>query len=207
MEVWKYTHFCYKKNMAGKDLKSRQKEIEDLVLKAQDGDQEAFAKIYDIFVDPIYRYVFYRVKSGEAEDLVGTIFLKVWEHIRKYQSGQHSFSAWIFRIAHNLVIDHYRSVKDREFDDLDLNVPDMKREHNPIKMTESAMHQEVLKMALTKLKKPYQEILIHKFINDLSNPEIAQILRKSEGGLRILQFRALRALRQELQNMGVKFNF
>ncbi len=195
--------------MAGKDLKSRQKEIEDLVLKAQGGDQDAFAKIYDIFVDPIYRYVFYRVNDGEAEDLVGTIFLKVWEHIQKYKQGVHPFSAWIFRIAHNLVVDHYRSAKDRNYEDLDLNleVPDMKREHNPIRMTESAMHQEVLKMALLKLKKPYQEILIHKFINDLSNQEIANILRKSEGSLRILQFRALKALRQELHDMGVKYNF
>lgn len=195
--------------MSGKksNLKERRGEIEQLVLKVQDGDQSAFADLYDIFIDPIYRYVYYRVKSSEVEDLVETVFLKVWEHIKKYQeSKKSSFSAWIFRIAHNIVVDHYRSAKNRETDVLDFSVPDHKRDHNPIRITEDSIDRKVLRVAINKLKKNYREVIVHKFINDFSNAEIAELLGRSEGSLRILQHRALKALRAELHHMGVNYD-
>ena len=110
-------------------------------------------------------------------------------------------------MAHNVVVDHYRMAEGKKFDELDYSVPDHKREHNPIDTTENALDQGVLKVALPKLRKQYQDIILYKFINDLSNAEIAVILRKSEGGVRILQFRALKALKIELERMGVKYNF
>lgn len=191
--------------MSSNPLKDRADEIEDLVKDAQEGNQDAFACIYDIFVDPIYRYIYYRVHSSDAEDLMETVFLKVWENIRQYKHKKRSFSAWVFRIAHNLVVDYYRSSKDRYMRELTTQVPDQKREHNPIKTTQNAMDKDNLKVAMAKLKKQYQEIIIYKFINELSNKEIAQILNKTEGSLRILQFRALKALRRELEEMGVKY--
>ena len=188
-------------------LKDRKEEIEQLVLQVQKGDQKAFADLYDIFIDPIYRYVYYRVKSVEVEDIVENVFLKVWEHIKKYKrSKKASFSAWIFRISHNLVVDHYRTSKDKETDELSFDIQDYKRDHNPIRVTEDAIDKRILRVALMKLKSSYREIIVHKFINDFSNAEIAEILNKSEGSLRILQHRALKALKAELNHMGVNYD-
>lgn len=191
--------------MSKENLKDRKEEIEALVLEVQDGDHGAFEKLYDIFVDPIYRYVFYRVKDKDAEDLVENVFLKVWENIRSYkrQKGK-SFSAWIFRIAHNLVVDYYRAAKSLDFTELSFNLPDEKREHNPIRVAENNLHKDSLRKAIVKLGKNYQDVIVYKFINELSNAEIAQIMGKSEGSVRILQFRALKALKEELKSLGIK---
>lgn len=188
----------------GNELNERAKEIEALVKQAQKGDQDSFAKLYDIFIDPIYRYVFYRVKNEDSEDLVETVFLKVWEHLRKYKKDKKSsFSSWIFRIAHNLVVDYYRSNKDKMMEELNFQVADNKREHNPIRVAEDNIDQKILKKALSRIKKQYQDVIVYKFVNDFSNKEISEILKKSEGSVRILQFRALKALERELRDMGV----
>lgn len=189
--------------MTGENLNDRAKEISELVSRVQKGDMDAFSKLYDIFVDPIYRYVFYKVKSVEVEDIVETVFLRVWQNVKQYKAKQGSFSSWIFRIAHNLVVDYYRKSKEKETLELDIRIADSQRQHNPIRIAEDSLDQHVLKVGLTKLKKVHQEILIYKFINDLSNKEISRILRKSEGSIRILQFRALKALKVELERMGV----
>jgi len=189
--------------MSQGNLKDRGEEIEALVVKAQEGDHDAFSQIYDIFIDPIYRYVYYRVSSVDTEDLVETTFLKVWENIRQYRPQKKSFSAWVFRIAHNLVVDYYRANKDKFTDELSPSLPDQNRQHNPIKTTQNNLDKELLKKAIAKLKKQYQDIIIYKFINEFNNKEVADILGKSEGGLRILQFRALKALKRELKDLGV----
>ena len=81
----------------------------------------------------------------------------------------------------------------------------MDRQHHPIRITQNRFDNETLKKAMAKLKKQYHDIILYKFINDLSNGEIAEILGKSEGSLRILQFRALKALRKELEELGVTY--
>ncbi len=192
--------------MAKKELKDRKDEIEALVVLVKKGDHDAFSQLYDIFVDPLYRYIYFRVNNQEVEDLMEIVFLKVWENIKKYTPKNKMFSAWFFRIAHNVVVDHYRSQKN-ETEDLPINVPAYKREHNPIKNTENRLHNEALRNALKNLKENYREVLVYKFLNDLSNPEIAEIMDKSEGSVRILQFRALKALKAELVNMGIKYQF
>jgi len=195
-------------SMTANDLNNRREEIEALVLEIQEGNHDSFAKLYDIFIDPIYRYVYYRVKSEDAEDIVETVFLKVWENIARYKQNKKShFSSWVFRIAHNLVVDHYRGVKDVDTEELLYDVPDTRREHNPIKTTERTFQEEALKKALNKLKRAYKDVLVYKFINDFSNAEIAEILKKSEGSIRILQFRALKALKGEFEKMGIKYHF
>lgn len=196
---------CLIKQMAKSDLSSRKDEIEALVKLVKEGDHDAFSDLYDIFIDNIYRYVYYRVNSADAEDLVGTVFLKVWENIGKYRAGKKSFSAWIFRITHNLVVDYYRTSKNRNFDELKIDIASYEREHNPVKTVEGGFDHVILKKALGKLRIKYREILIYKFINELSNSEIAEILNKSEGSLRILQHRALKALRQVLEEMGMDY--
>ena len=192
--------------MASGDLKNRKEEIEVLVKASQDGDHDAFSELYDIFIDPIYRYVYFRVNAENAEDLVEIVFLKVWENIQKYKKKKKIyFSSWIFKIAHNLVVDHYRSHKDIGSLELNIQIPDQNRQHNPIKSTQNILNQKTLKFAINKLKKSHQQILIYKFINEFSNREIAELLKKSEGSLRILQFRALKALKKELKDIGFEY--
>jgi RNA polymerase sigma-70 factor (ECF subfamily) len=186
------------------DLKDNEVFIESLVLRVQKGDKDAFSDLYDLFVDPIYRYVFFRVNKDDAEDLIEQVFLKVWENIGKYKNTKESrFSSWVFRIAHNLVIDYYRNNKIKDVFELDLDIPTFDREHNPLLKTEDKLNVILLRKALNKLKKNYREFLILKFINELSNKEIADLLDKTEGGLRILQLRSLRALKSELLKLGV----
>ncbi|MBI4994910.1 sigma-70 family RNA polymerase sigma factor [Candidatus Peregrinibacteria bacterium] len=176
-------------------------EIETLVAQSQSGESLAFGRLYDIFADPIYRYVFYRVKSEEAEDLTELIFLKTWENIRQYRSGQHSFSAWIFRIAHNTVVDYYRSNNHIE-EDLTESIPDERRLADASDRTHRSLNQNLLSTAMRELKDRYRQILTLKYINDLSNEEIGYIMGKSQTSIRILQFRALKALRRILERMG-----
>lgn len=185
------------------ELNNRREEIESLVERVKEGDQNAFSALYDIFIDHIYKYVYYRVKSSDVDDLVVMVFLKIWENIHKYKAKKNLFASWIFRIAHNLVVDYYRTSKDRDFDELSIDVPSLNREHNPIKNIEKGFDQTLIKRALHKLKRNYQDIITYKFINEFTNSEIAQILRKSEGSLRILQYRALKALKRELEEMGI----
>ncbi len=191
--------------MLKKKLKFSEQEIEELVKKSQKGDQDAFSVLYDFFVDRIYKYIYYRVNEEDVEDLVEMVFLKVWENIKQYKFKKKSFSAWIFRIAHNLVVDYYRANKNKETFELSEFLSDENRQHNPIKKTQQILDREVLRVAISKLNKSYQEIITYKFINELSNKEISKILKKTEGSLRILQHRALKALKDELEKMGIKY--
>lgn len=188
--------------MNEKDTTISDNEIEKLVLESQRGDAEAFAIIYDTYVTPIYRYIFYKVKREDVEDLVEQLFLKAWENVRKYKKRkQTTFKSWLFRIAHNLVVDHYRLT--REHASLDPRLSDTKKEANPVVQASESLNNEQLQEAIRKLKPNYQQIIILKFLNELSNEEIGAVLKKSEGSVRILQFRALKALKIALAEMGV----
>jgi RNA polymerase sigma factor (sigma-70 family) len=180
-------------------------EIEDQVLQAQSGDTEAFSHLYDFFIDPIYRYVFFKVKSEDALDLTETVFLKVWENIKSYRPDRKnsSFSSWVYRIAHNVIVDHYRLAK--SYEKLNFDLPDESRNNNPVYTAEEKMSQDTLKKAISRLKRSYQQVILLKYINELENHEISRIMKRSEGSLRILKFRALKALKKELQNQNIVY--
>lgn len=192
--------------MMSSNFNERKGEIEALVRRVQNGDKEAFGTLYDILVDSLYRYIYFRVKKDDVDDVIANVFLRAWENIKSYKPQKNkSFSSWIFRIAHNLIVDYYR--KEKDFDFLDLNLPDETRKHNPIKNTERAFDKQILWKAMSSIRKVYQDILICKFINGLSNEEIADVLNKSEGSVRILQFRALKALKNELKSIDTNYDF
>ncbi|MFO0780659.1 MAG: RNA polymerase sigma factor [Candidatus Gracilibacteria bacterium] len=189
--------------MEQKDLKMQEPEINILVQKAQTGDTEAFAKLYDIFIQPVYRYVYYKVRKDDALDLTESVFLKVWEHLKSYSKLKGAFSSWVFKIAHNVVVDHYRL--QREHVDIDaIDLPDENRESDPKFITENRLNQDLLRQALSKLKKKYQDVLVLRYINGLEHREIARIMRRSEGSLRILKFRALQSLKKIMEDMNIQ---
>ena len=178
-----------------------EEEIIKLVVMSQEGNSEAFGKLYDIFVKPIYRYVFFRVGERESEDLTELIFLKVWENIGQFQSGYRNFSSWLFRIAHNVVIDHYRLHQVE--DELTEELLDHRREANTSLQAKLHLDQTVLSEAMKELKDHYRQVLILKYMEDFSNEEISHIMGRSQAALRILQFRALKSLRKILERRGI----
>jgi RNA polymerase sigma-70 factor (ECF subfamily) len=173
-------------------------EIEELVGKAQKGNTEAFGDIYDTFFDVIYRYVYFKVDERHAEDIVGTVFIKAWENLGRYKKTT-NFRAWLFRIAHNTVIDHYRTNKDDV--ELDENISDFRVLHNPNILTEKKIISQFVRRAVSKLDDKYRQIIILKFINELSNSDAASIMKTSEANVRTLQFRALKKLRSIIEDM------
>ena len=186
--------------MAKKDTN---KDLGPLVELAQKGDTEAFGKIYDALVKPVYRYIYYRVDKQIAEDLTEDTFLKVWQNLSKYKKGKFPFSAWVFRIAHNLVVDYYR--KHETSAEIDEEYADDKAHASPSYHLELKLNEIKLKKAIDKLPDNYKQIIILKYINEEENVIIAKVIGKSEGAVRTLQFRALDKLRTIMDNKKEDF--
>lgn len=172
---------------------SEKPDIDKLVVMAQGGETQAFALIYDELVKPVYRYIFYRVKENIAEDLTEETFLKVWQNLKKYKKGKHPFSSWVFRIAHNLVVDYYR--KNKTTEEIDEKFADPKEGNNPASQADIKLTQIRLRKVIRRLPDNYQQVIILKYINELDNKEIADTIGKSEATVRTIQFRALEKLR------------
>lgn len=178
-------------------------DVEKFVQLAQKGDTEAFGKIYDALVKPVYRYIYYRVSPQIAEDLTEETFLKAWQSISKYKAGATPFSAWIFRIAHNLVCDHYR--KNEISSEIDENMADTKTDAIPSYHLNIHLNQVKLRQAINRLPENYQQVILLKYINEEENDVIAQVIGKTEGAVRTLQFRALEKLRSFLEEKREDF--
>lgn len=168
----------------------------NLVRISQNGDRDAFASLYEAHLDRIHRYIFFRVSDRElAEDITSVVFLKVWEHLGSFQGGQVPFAKWLYRIAHNTVIDYYRTRKNviplEDVDALKLSHSDNIDE----KLDLNTCSQE-LAGALKELTSTQREVLILRFIWGLSISEIAHRLDKRQGAIRALQLRGLRKLAQ-----------
>ncbi len=170
---------------------------EHLVKQAVSGDQRAFTQLYNANFDRIYRYIYARVKSqAHAEDLTQDVFIKALEAIGNYKWKELPFAAWLFRIAHNTVIDHVRKVsreKRAGFDEAHLATVE-----DPVEISEREYEVEQLKIALEKLPEAQREVATLRFIAQLSIAETAKVLGKSEGTVKALQFNATMALRKAL---------
>mgnify|MGYP001570472101 CR=1 FL=1 len=177
--------------------------IDSLVLLAQEGDKDAFGKIYDHFFDQIYRYVFFRVNADEVDDIVESVFIKAWVNLDKYEKRDFSFSSWLYKIAHNATIDHHRS--HRKIEQIDENLKDESEEGAPQKLAEQGIMSAKVREAVNELKDPYKQVVSLKFLNGLSNAEIAEILGEREGNIRVLQFRALKELKKRLEEKGISY--
>jgi RNA polymerase sigma-70 factor (ECF subfamily) len=170
---------------------------EQVVQRAINGDREAFTRLYDMHFDRIYRYVYVKVRSqAEAEDLTQDVFIKAYEAIKSYKWRDLPFTAWLFRIAHNRIIDHVRKTSKEKRASLDeagaIAVGD------PVAMTEQNFEIYQLKAALEKLPDAQKEVASLRFISELSIAEVAATLGKSEGTIKALQFSAVASLRKLL---------
>ena len=170
-----------------------EEQLQRLVKKAQDGDTDAFEQLYQQFFLPIYRYAAFRVPKEIAEDIVADVFVKAWEKLHQYkvQKGV-PFGAWLFRIARHTVIDTYRH--DRHFDEVPEDIADTDELNRPDAGIKNREVLKVVRDALDQLPRRYREILVLSYIAELPHHEVARVLRMTEGGVRILKFRALRKL-------------
>jgi RNA polymerase sigma-70 factor (ECF subfamily) len=176
-------------------MKINQTHIDRLVEETQKGNTKAFGEIYDVYYGQIHKYVYYKVSSDHVDDVVGSVFIKAWSNIKKYRKGAFPFSSWLFRIAHNAVIDHYRTNK--EFYELEEKIAD--ESMSPQLFAEKQLNGERVHHALRKLSSNYQEVILLKYMQDLSNKEIAKALNTNETNIRTMQFRALKKLREVLE--------
>jgi RNA polymerase sigma-70 factor (ECF subfamily) len=163
-----------------------------LLARAIQGDADAFGDLYERYLEEIHRYVFYRVADrSEAEDLTETAFLKAWEALPRFKSSGVNLRAWLYRIAHNIVVDHYRARKAT----VDLYDEQVHDTHPlPEHQTQDRDEQQRLASAIRSLDDLMQQVIVCRFINGMSPAETAQVLGVKEGYVRVLQLRALQKL-------------
>lgn len=169
-----------------------------LVHEAAIGNAEAFGKLYDMHLNRIYRYVYYHVgNTADAEDITQKVFLKAWEAIRRYRKKQSPFLAWLMAISRNTVIDFYRIKKDCA--NVDDEIIDNNIKSNPEQAAESRFEQERLRQAIIKLGGVMQQVLVLRLIEGFKFLEIASLIGKSEGAVRVILYRALVKLKKILE--------
>ena len=161
--------------------------------------QEAFSQIYDKYINKIYRFVFLKVNSNEvAQDLSSETFLRGWRVFKENKKKIENPQAFLYRIARNLVVDHYRSKGRTDIVSAD-SVPMIDPRVDLEKKSFLDSDLNGIKLALNNIRNDYQEVIIWRYVDDLSISEIAEILDKSEGAVRVTIHRALNALRERVE--------
>lgn len=181
-----------------------EKDLGILMRLAKEGDKEAFGCIYELYFTPVFRYVYFRLKNKhEAEDLTQTVFVKFYESTANFTRMGKNPLAYFFTIARNVIIDHSRKKKEIVMGDRELEIEAGRTNEDHLKSIERKEICLKVKEALKRLTDDQREVMILKFINDLSNGEIAKISGKSEIAVRQSQSRAIRNLRKEFENFNI----
>ncbi|MBN2257332.1 MAG: sigma-70 family RNA polymerase sigma factor [Anaerolineaceae bacterium] len=172
---------------------------DEVLVKAVAGDKEAFGVLYERYVGRIYTYIYYRTgNTHDAEDLTARVFYRAIEHIKRYRQRGVPFSAWLYRIAHNLVANWHRDRQRRQEVPID-DVINLQAKIDPPELTMmNTMDVERLMKVIQSLSPERQELIILKFVQELSNAEIGRIMRRSEGAIKSLYHRTLLSLRDDL---------
>ena len=193
-------------NSAGKVLILPELEYneEEILARASQGEREAFGLLYERYVERIFNYVYYRTgNTNDAEDLTARVFQRAMKHIVNYTDRGVPFSAWLYRIAHNLVANWHRDRSRKQeipLDDLPILIA--KGDHPERNLVRSQEQDALLKMIRT-LPPERQNLLILKFVEDMSNAEIGAIMGRSEGAVKSLYHRTLLALRDQLEDQNL----
>ena len=169
-----------------------------LVERAVKRDREAYGALYNKHVSRVYRHVYYMVGNpAEAEDLTAQAFLQGWKAIERYQIRGAPFVSWLMRIAHNLGVSHLRSKKPSS--ELPVTLVDQSREGNPADVLQRLSDGDRVREAILRLRDEHRRVIILRFVEDLEYREVAEIVGKSVPAVRVIQHRALNALRREMQ--------
>jgi len=163
-----------------------------LIERAARRDQHAFSQLYSMYFDKIYSYLYYKtMRRDEAEDLTAIVFMKAWESIEKFKWQGYPFSTWLYRIAHNQLVDHYRTRRET------LSLDTIEVEENgvdPLDAVERAWLLLQIRGALKHLTAEQQRVVTLRYFEGYSIGEIAAIMNKAPDAVRAMQHRALRVL-------------
>lgn len=167
-----------------------------IIGNAINGEASAFGLLYDRYQPQIYRFIYLKVSHREeAEDLCHQVFLTAWQNIRNYKNRGFPFSAWLYSITKNKITDYYRINK------ISINIENIQLEdfkNNNEKKLDEKIDSEKIKKAIKELAQKEQDIVIMRFIEELSPKETAKILNKSEISIRVIQHRTIKKLKKIL---------
>jgi RNA polymerase sigma-70 factor (ECF subfamily) len=174
-------------------------EEKSIIERAIRGDSSAFGLLYDTYHAQIYRFVYLKVSHREeAEDITHHVFLSAWQNMGSYRDKGFPFSSLLYQIARNKVIDHYRTKK-TSIDIEDLNEAEIPRHDTSLEDTLHSQFQlETVKLAMRQLKQEHQDIIIMRYIEEMTPSEVARILKKPEAAVRVSQHRAIKKLKDLL---------
>jgi len=170
-----------------------------LLLRLQKRDPEAFAQLYDLYVASIYRFILFKVPTRQdAEDLTSEVFLKTWQYIGEAGNNVGNFRSLLYASARNLVVDFYRRRSQGEMigdEEVLLQLEDS-RQQNFLNQIDAKADVKNLESCLRRLKDEYRDVIILRFLDELSISEIAEVLNKSKGSVRVLIHRALKVVKE-----------
>ncbi len=168
----------------------------NIIERAIKGEASAFGLLYDKYQEQIYRFIYLKVgHREEAEDLTHQVFLKTWGSIDRYNFQGFPFSAWLYQIARNQVVDYYRTKKVNITLE---SIAELKIESHYSNEIDVNSDIEKVKQAIHKLNPKQQDVIILRFIEDFSLSEVASILDKTETAVKLLQYRAIKNLKRIL---------
>jgi RNA polymerase sigma-70 factor, ECF subfamily len=168
--------------------------------RAIQGDNDAFGMLYEQYVERIFNYVYYRTgNQHDAEDLTARVFFRAMRRIPQYQERGLPISAWLYRIAHNLVANWHRDRGRRSEISLDEGFTIIPHSEHPETTLLQLEEQDYLLKMIRNLPPDRQQLIILKFVEHLSNAEIGQIMGKTEGAIKSLYHRTLLSLREEME--------
>jgi RNA polymerase sigma-70 factor, ECF subfamily len=173
-----------------------------LIQRATAGEAAAFGELYSFYLDAIYRYVFFRVgEQRDAEDLTELVFLKAWEALPGYKDFGNPLSSWLYRIAHNIVVDFHRHSRPY-VSELETELTEDREDEsvNTLGMVIEVEELNELAMAISQLTAEQQQVIILRFIEGMSHTEISRVIGKNEGTCRMIQHRGLVALNRLLSD-------
>lgn len=177
-------------------------ELNNLLFKAQSGDQESFGLIYGLYSQKIYRFIYLKIGHKElAEDLLSDTFVKAWLKIKQVNSHK-ALSSWLYQVAKNNIIDYYRLKKTTvNLEEVEDTLEDSV---NPVDETNLSIEQKKTLEFLEQLPSDQAQVIRYKFFEDLTNQEIAHIMNKNEGAIRVIQHRAILKLKELLDKSKKK---
>ena len=176
------------------------RQVEHIVKQAQAGEQSAFAELYEMYYDPIYRYVSFKCGNRiEAEDLSGEVFLKMIESIHTFKFRGFPFTSWLYRIAHNVVVDNFRRKGRRPTVPLDDAINSASDAHSDLeRLAEVSLTMREVVSAMDRLTDLQREVVTLRFAAGLSIAETAKAVGRKENAVKALQHAGIRKLRDIL---------
>ena len=169
-----------------------------LIQQAQAGDRSAFAALYSRHQQAVFTYLYYRLgDQSAAEDLAAEVFVRMVSKISHYRQQGRPLLAWLYTIARNLLADHYRQTGQVEFLPLDEKLT--AETGNPVAEIDQKLTAELIEQSLHHLTEPQRQVIIGRFVEGRSIAEMATILGKTEGAVKVLQYRALGALQRAME--------